>query len=61
MTSIIAKILTIKGLFHTTYKLFIATIVIQFLSYLFTMSDYAQFSSSGVKNVGCGLIGKIKI
>jgi hypothetical protein len=61
ITCIIAKILAIKKLLHTTYKFFIATIIFQFFSYVFTLSEYGQFATSGVPTSACGLIGKIEI
>jgi hypothetical protein len=60
MTCIIAKVLAIKKLLHTTYKFFIATIIFQFFSYVFTLSEYGQFATSGVPTSACGLIGKIE-
>lgn len=59
ITCIIAKILVIKKLLHTTYKIFIATIIFQFFSYVFTLSEYGQFATSGVPTSACGLIGRI--
>ena len=59
MVSFVAKILSLKKLLHTTYRIFMITIVIQFLSNLFTMIEYAQFSSSGVLNGACGFMGKL--
>ena len=52
-----AKILHKKSLLHETFKLFIASLVLQFLSYLFIMSDLAQFSSSGVETSGMQTLG----
>ena len=59
MTCIIAKVLAIKKLLHTTYKFFIATIIIQFVSYIFTLSEYGQFATSGLPTNACGIIGCI--
>jgi hypothetical protein len=47
----------LKKLFHTTFKIYLVSILFQFLSFIFTMSEYAQYSSSGVFTHGTGLIG----
>ena len=56
-----AKVLALKKFLHTTYMIFIITIIIQFFSYVFTLIEYGQFATSGVPTSACGLIGKIEI
>lgn len=59
VTFIFAHILHRKKLLHSTFKLFIGSVIIQNVSYLFTMSEYAQFSSSGEYTNGCALVGRL--
>ena len=57
MTCVIAKILAIKRLLHTTYKFFTVSITFQYVSFVFTMAEYAQFAITGIPTGGCGLLG----
>lgn len=57
-TLIFAKILHKKNLFHSTFKLFFASVMFEFFSYLFTLSEYGQFSSSGIYTGGCAFMGR---
>lgn len=52
LSIVFAKLLFNKSLLHATFKLFLASIIFQFLNYLFYMSEYAQFSSSGIWTPG---------
>ena len=47
-----AKILHHKQLLHLTFNLYMMSVVFQFTSFLFTMAEYAQFSSSGMWTPG---------
>jgi hypothetical protein len=47
LTCAYATILYNKKFFHLTFQLFLASVVIQFVSFLFFMSEYAQFAYSG--------------
>lgn len=52
VVGVYAKILRKKHLLHSTFKLFMSTIVFEFIAMLFFMSEYAQFSSSGIFTKG---------
>ena len=58
VTLIFAKILQKKNLLHSTFKIYIASVLFQFFSYLFTLSEYGQFSSSGIFTGGCAFMGR---
>ena len=45
--------------FHVTFRLFLASVLIEFLYFLFTMSEYAQFSSSGISTPGMMTVARI--
>lgn len=52
-----AKMLHSKQFLHATFKLFISSVFIQFVSFVLTLSEYAQFSQSGISTPGlltCG-------
>ncbi len=56
---IFARILHRKMFFHVTFRLFLASVLIEFLYFLFTMSEYAQFSSSGISTPGMMTVARI--
>ena len=52
-------ILLKKMFLHHTFKLFMVSIFFEFFSFIFTMADYAQFSSSGVKIRALSITGQV--
>lgn len=44
---VFSKILIDRQFFHLTVKLFIASVIFQFISLLFIMAEYGQYSLSG--------------
>ena len=52
-----AKILHNRQFLHVTFKLFLYSIVIEWLSFLFYMSEYAQFMNSGIHTPGMLITG----
>lgn len=49
---VFAKILVMKSFFHITVGLYIASVVLQLISILFTMAEYGQYSQSGLVTPG---------
>ena len=47
-----AKILFNKMLLHITFKIFLVSVAMEFVSFLFLMSEYSQFSLSGISTPG---------
>ena len=56
---IFARILYKKILLHVTFRLFLLSIVAEFFSFLFTLIEYAQFSSSGISKPGLMTVARI--
>jgi len=53
-----AKLLHNKQFLHVTFKLFLASIVFEWLSFLFYTSEYGQFKNSGIFTPGMLTTGK---
>ena len=47
-----------KQFLHVTFQMFIASVVIEWLSFLFYMSEYGQFSQSGLYTPGMLVMGR---
>ena len=48
-----------KRYLHVTFRLFIVSLVIQFIYFVFYLSEYAQFSSSGIFTPGMLTTGQL--
>ncbi len=58
-TCFYAKLLFNKSLLHTTFKIYIVSIIFELLYFLFSMAEYSQFSSSGSWTPGMLTTGTI--
>ena len=47
-----------KKFLHVTFQIFIASVFIEWLSFLFYMSEYGQFSKSGIYKLGMLTTGR---
>ncbi len=56
---IYSRLLIKKHMFHMTFKLFIVSVFAQFCSFLVTLCEYAQFSSSGLSTPGVLVIARL--
>lgn len=57
IVAVYARVLALKDLLHSTFKIFFASIAFQFASYLFAMCDYASYARNGFYQVGLGTVG----
>ena len=53
-----AKLLYNKQLLHTTFKLFMASVVLELIYFLIMMSEFSQFSHSGIWTNGLTTFGE---
>lgn len=59
ITLVYARILALKRLLHTTFKMFLASLIIEFFSVMFTMIDYTRLASTGKFVNGLTLVGRL--
>lgn len=59
VTIVNALILAKKKFLHLTFKLFMISVFIEFFSFIFTMAEYIQFSSSGIEIRALKTIGQV--
>lgn len=52
ISAVYTSILLKQKFLHVTFRLFVSSVVCELLSFLFTLSEYAQFSSSGISTPG---------
>lgn len=56
---IYAKILFKKMFLHVTFRIFLSSLILELFSFLFTMSEYAQFSQSGITTPGMLVVARL--
>jgi hypothetical protein len=52
-----AKLLYNKRFLHDTFKIFLVSVIVEWLSFLFYVSEYGQFSESGIYTPGMLITG----